>query len=79
MGLDHRVLIKSQLTKDPGNDLAKTRSLPCSAKTAAIVGAHVDPNTKPEADEKEFHLPWQKVTVGKVMTVSSPVRQNSSC
>ena len=75
------------LTEDPGGNLVEARGLPRPAKTAAIVGPHVDPNTKPETGEKEFHLPWQKefflpwqkVAVGKVVTVGSSMRQNSSC
>ena len=68
------------LTEDPGDNLVEAGGLPRPAKTAAIVGPHVYPNTKPETgEEKGFHLPWQKVAVGKVVTISSSMRQNSSC
>ena len=74
----HKMLLQL-LTEDPGGNLVKARGLPRPAKTTAIVGPHVDSNTKPEKGEKEFHLPWQKVAVGKVVTISSSMRQNSSC
>ena len=39
------------LTEDPGGNLVEARGLPRPAETAAIVGPHVDSDTKPETSK----------------------------